>query len=179
MQILLGILTVITFVSVWAWRLRMARDAARKGMDLARNAASAPRKLSFKYKGGRGGLALIDDPREAAAIMMMEVARARGGPLTDRQADMIEAECRDAFSMNEVQAEELVAHAAWVTNDAPKPQDVMNKLSRTIVSSSQLGPKEIVDLDGMLVAVSEAEGTPTRDQLALLQVFRDKAGLKT
>lgn len=179
MHILFGILTIVTFVSVWAWRLRMAKGVARKGVDMARTAANAPRRLSFKYKAGKGGLALIDDPREAAAIMMMEVARARGGPLTDLQADAIEAECREAFNMNEIQAEELVAHAAWVTNDAPKPQDVMNKLSRTIVSSPQLGPKEIVDLDGMLVAVSEAEGTPTRDQLALLQVFRDKAGLKT
>ena len=55
----------------------------------------------------------------------------------------------------------------------------MRKLSELIVSSPQLGPKEIVDLDAMLVAVSEAEGVPTREQLALLQVFRDKAGLKT
>ena len=55
----------------------------------------------------------------------------------------------------------------------------MRKLSQLIVSSSVLGPKEVVDLDAMLVAVSEAEGLPTREQLALLQVYRDKAGLKT
>lgn len=179
MHILFGLLAIITFVSVWAWRLRMARDAARDGLDLARTAANMPRRLAFKYKAGKNGLALIDDPREAAAIMMMEVARARGGPVTDRQSDVIEAECRAVFSMDTGSAEELVAHAAWATNSAPPPDEVMRKLSRLIVSSKSLGPKEVVDLDGMLVAVSEAEGAPTRDQLALLQVFRDKAGLKT
>ncbi len=61
----------------------------------------------------------------------------------------------------------------------PPPAETMRKLSQLIVSSSVLGPKEVVDLDAMLVAVSEAEGLPTREQLALLQVYRDKAGLKT
>ena len=55
----------------------------------------------------------------------------------------------------------------------------MRRLSQLIINASQLGPKEVVDLDSMLVAVSEAEGLPTRDQLALLQVYRDTAGLKT
>ena len=83
------------------------------------------------------------------------------------------------FGCNQQEAEELAAHAAWVTNDAPDPITVMRKLSSVIVSSADLGPKAVVDFDGMPVAVSEAEGTPTRDQLTLLQVFRDKAGLRT
>ena len=55
----------------------------------------------------------------------------------------------------------------------------MTQLSKLIVNAPQLGPKEVIDLDAMLVAVSEAEGVPTRAQLALLQVYRDLAGLKT
>ena len=83
------------------------------------------------------------------------------------------------FDFAQAEADELSAHAAWVTNSLPDPQAAMRKLSQLIVSAPQLGPKEIVDLDAMLVAVSEAEGVPTREQLTLLQVFRDKAGLKT
>ena len=55
----------------------------------------------------------------------------------------------------------------------------MARLSKLVVNAPQLGPKEVVDLDAMLVAVSEAEGLPTRAQLRLLQVYRDMAGLKT
>ena len=111
--------------------------------------------------------------------MMMEVARAREGPLTDAQARTIDEEIMRHFRFTRKEADELSAHAAWVTNSAPDPLATMRTLSQLVVSAPQLGPKEIVDLDAMLVAVSEAEGVPTRAQLALLQVFRDRAGLKT
>ena len=179
MQFLIGILGILVAIGVWSWRLRMARDGAREAVNLARSAANLPRRLAFKYRAGRNGLDLIDDPREAAAIMMMEVARARGGPLTERQSDAIADEIMRHFSFSQDEARELVAHAAWVTNKAPLPQETMRRLSQKIVGDRYLGPKEVVDLDGMLEAVSEAECTPTRDQLALLQVYRDRAGLKT
>jgi hypothetical protein len=179
MQFILGILTLFVAIGVWSWRLRMARDGAREAADLARTAANLPRRLAFKFRSGRNGLDLIDDPREAAAIMMMEIARARGGPLTDRQSDTISEEMIRHFSFTLDEAHELVAHAAWVTNKAPLPQETMRRLSQMIVADKYLGPKEVVDLDSMLVAVSEAEGAPTKDQLSLLQVFRDKAGLRT
>tara|TARA_R110000764_G_scaffold157940_2_gene245755 strand:- start:2763 stop:3392 length:630 start_codon:yes stop_codon:yes gene_type:complete len=179
MQFLVAILGILVAIGVWSWRLRMARDGAREAVDLARSAANLPRRLAFKYRAGRNGLDLIDDPREAAAIMMMEVARARGGPLTERQNDTISDEIMRHFSFSQDEAHELVAHAAWVTNKAPLPQETMRRLSQKIVGDRYLGPKEVVDLDGMLEAVSEAEGTPTRDQLALLQVYRDRAGLRT
>ena len=111
--------------------------------------------------------------------MMMEIARARGGPLTEAQARIIDHEIMQHFHFTRIEADELSAHAAWVTNTAPDPAETMRELSQLVVGTRHLGPKEVVDLDSMLVATSEAEGIPTRDQLALLQIFRDKAGLKT
>ena len=179
MQVLLFLLGILVAIGVWSWRIRMAREGLREAGKLAQTAINMPRKLAFKYRTGRGGLGLIEDPREAAAIMMMEVARARGGPLTESQTAAIDHEIMHHFEFSQEEADALTAHAAWVTNSAPPPAETMRKLSQLIVSSSVLGPKEIIDLDAMLVAVSEAEGLPTRDQLALLQVYRDKAGLKT
>ncbi len=178
MHILLGLLAVLTAIGVWIWRLRMARQGLDAAADIARTVANAPRRFAFKYKSGKGGLDLIEDAREAAAIMMMEVALARGGPLTHSQSEIIESEIRTHFDYSIRDAEELAAHAAWVCQSSPPPRETMRRLSQLIVNS-HLGPKEVVDLDSMLVAVSEAEGLPTRDQLALLQVFRDLAGLKT
>ncbi len=179
MHILLAILGILTAIGVWSWRIRMARQGARVAMDTARTVANAPRRFAFRYRAGRNGVSLIEDPREAAAVMMMEVARARGGPLTEAQGRVIDAEIMQNFSFTRAEADELSAHAAWVTNSAPNPRETMRRLSQLIVSAPQLGPKEVVDLDAMLVAVSEAEGAPTRDQLALLQVYRDQAGLVT
>ncbi|MEZ5945539.1 MAG: hypothetical protein R3C13_06310 [Hyphomonas sp.] len=179
MHILLFLLGLIAAFGIWSWRIRMAREGAREAFKLAQGAANLPRKMAFRYKASQNGLSLIQDPREAAAILLMEIARARGGTLTERQSETIEREIVHHFQFTPAEAEELAAHAAWVTNTAPSPAETVRRLSNLIVSSPVLGPKEVIDLDAMLVAVSEAEGTPTRDQLALLQMYRDKAGLKT
>lgn len=179
MHMLIGLLAVLTAIGVWAWRLRMAKRGLDVATDIAKTVASAPRRLAFKYRMGKGGLDLIDDPREAAAIMLIQVALARGGPLTPLQSDVIEAEMCEHFQYLPSEAENLAAHAAWVSQSCPPATVTMTQLSKLIVNAPQLGPKEVIDLDAMLVAVSEAEGVPTRAQLALLQVYRDLAGLKT
>ncbi len=179
MHILLGLLGILVAIGVWVWRLQMAKRGLDVAVDVAKTVANAPRRLAFRYKMGKGGLDLIDDPREAAAIMLVLLAQARGPELTDRQGDMIEAEMREHFKVTAAEAEELTAHAVWVSKSCPPASEAMRILSRKIVGSPQLGPKEIVDLDAMLVAVSEAEELPTRAQLVLLQVYRDLAGLKT
>jgi len=179
MQIVLFLVSILAAIGIWSWRIRMAREGAQEAARLAQTALNMPRKLAFRYKAGKGGLSLIQDPREAAAIMMMEVARARGGPLTENQTAIMDREIMQHFEFTQDEADELTAHAAWVTNSAPMPGETMRKLSQLIVASSVLGPKEIIDLDDMLVTISEAEGLPTRDQLKLLQVYRDNTGLLT
>lgn len=179
MHIIFAVLAILTAIAVWTWRLRMARRGLDELGEVAKTVANAPRRLAFKWRAGKGGVELIEDPREAAAIMMMMVALARGAPLTARQADMIEAEIRTHFSFSVQEAEELAAHAAWVAGSQLPGEEQMRRLSRLVVTAPQLGPKEVVDLDTMLVTISEAEGLPTRAQLSLLQIYRDMAGLKT
>ncbi|MBY9066158.1 hypothetical protein K1X12_04560 [Hyphomonas sp. WL0036] len=179
MHVVLAALTILVAVAVWTWRLRMARRGLDELAEVAKTVANAPRRLSFKWRAGKGGVDLIEDPREAAAIMMMMVALARGGLLSARQGDVIEEEIRTHFDFTDAEAEDLAAHAAWVASSQLPGEEAMRRLSRLIVNSAQLGPKEVVDLDMMLVTVSEAEGLPTRAQLGLLQIYRDMAGLKT
>ncbi len=179
MHLLLVILGVLSVIGVWAWRLRMARRGLEELGRAADTLANAPRRMRFRYLADRGGVDLIEDPREAAAIMMMLTALARGDALTDAHGDIIEAEIRDNFGLSAIEAEELAAHAAWAAQTIATPESAMRKLSRLILNAPGLGPKEIVDLDAMLVSVSEAEGLPVRDQLLLLQTYRDLAGLKT
>ncbi|MFN4225980.1 MAG: hypothetical protein ACK4HR_06645 [Hyphomonas sp.] len=179
MHILLGLLILLVAIGVWAWRLQMTRRGLDVAEEVAKTVAPAPRRLAFKYRAGKGGLDLIDDPREAASIMLVLVALGRDGELSERQSQVIEREMRETFQVSAIDAEELAAHAVWAAKTCPPPEEAMRGLSRKIVSAPQLGPKEVVDLDAMLVAVSEAEGLPSKAQLQLLQVYRDLAGLKT
>lgn len=179
MHIVFAAFAILVAIAVWTWRLRMAKRGLDELGEVAKTVANAPRRLAFSWRAGKGGIELVEDPREAAALMMMMVALARGGPLSPRQADTIEGEIRSHFSFSVHEAEDLAAHAAWVAGSQLPGEEQMRRLSKLVVNAPQLGPKEVVDLDTMLVTVSEAEGLPTRAQLALLQIYRDMAGLKT
>lgn len=178
MPVLLTLIGIIAAISVWYWRAQAAARAARDARELAKTATNLPRRLSFQYKASKGGLKLVEDPREAAAIIMLEIARAAGEVSAEHKQVMHES-MRTEFEVSEEDATALVTHAAWLTRNAPAPHAVISRMADKILNTPGIGPKQIVDLDGILVAVSEAEGTPKPDQLALLQTFRDKVGLVT
>ncbi len=178
MHIILTLIGIISLISVWYWRLQMLSRAAKGGLDVAKTAANLPRRMAFKRQAGKASLSIIDDPREAAAVMMMEIARARG-PMTQNQQDVMQGEIMRNFQFSRDDADALIGHAGWVGRDAPAPHAVMERMSKLVLGSASLGPKELVDLDGMLVAVSEAEGTPSGEQLQLLQIYRNRTGLLT
>ena len=178
MHILIMIIGIITAISVWYWRLQMLSRAARDGKDMLDTATNLPRKLSFQRKAGKGGLRLVNDPREAAAIIMLEIARA-GGEVSREQKAVITARMMREFDLGVEDAEALITHAAWLTRQAPASDAVIRRMTDLILKTPGIGPKEIVDLDEMLVAVSEAEGEPSKEQLVLLQAYRDRAGVRT
>lgn len=121
----------------------------------------------------------MEDPREAAAILLALVAGVRRGEaIGDEARATIIAETSQQFELDEEEAEALVTHAAWMVRDVDVPLSVAATMSRTIINTPGIGPKELVDLDSMLVAVSEAGGPPQSDQLQLLQAYRDRAGLR-
>jgi uncharacterized tellurite resistance protein B-like protein len=175
---IIGILIgIIGFVAVWYWRLKMLGDVAKDGRKVAETVVNLPRRMMFKHRSGKGGLDVVDDPREAATILMLEVAMARG-PLTENQQAAIRGEIMHHFDFTERDADELIAQAGWLTRDAGTNHAIMTRMTDFIQNTSGVGPKQIVDMDSMLVAVSEAEGEPLEAQLDLLTIFRGKTGLR-
>lgn len=178
MHILFAIIGVIAAISAWYWRLQMLGRAAKGGAELAKTASNLPRRLKFQHRAKIGGLSVIEDPREAAAVIMVEIARA-GGEVSTGHTSVMRASMVEDFQLHTEDADALITQAAWLTREAPPSHAVVKRMSDILLRTPGIGPKQIVDLDGMLVAVSEADGIPNRDQLALLQVFRDTVGLKT
>ena len=177
MHILIAILSLLAALAVWYWRLRMLGRIARGGVEVAETVANLPRRIAFKRKSGKSGLQIVDDPREAATILMLQVAQA-GGALTEKQKISIQTEIVDNFEFSETEADELIEHAQWISEDAGKPHATVSRMTDFVQHAPGLGPKEIVDLDSMLGSVSEAEGSPEPAQLDLLALFRRKAGLR-
>lgn len=177
MHILVALLGIIGFIAVWYYRLKMLRDAANDGRKAIETVANLPRKMRFKNKSVKGGLSVVDDPREAAAILMLEIAQARG-TLTERQEAVIRGEIMHHFEFSEGDANELIGQAGWLSRNAGASHVVMSKMTDFVRKTPGMTGKELVDLDGMLVAISEAEGDPTESQLDLLTIYREKTGLR-
>ena len=177
MHILAAIFGFLTFIAIWYWRLKMLGGVARDGMKMAEAAVNLPRKMRFRNMSRKGGLKVVEDPREAAAILMLEIAQARG-TLTERQEAVIRAEIMQQFEFDEADAQSLIAQAGWLARDAGAAHAVVSRMTDFVQNAPGMGSKEMVDLDGMLVIISEAEGSPTPEQLDLLAIFRQKAGLR-
>ncbi|MEM1105438.1 MAG: TerB family tellurite resistance protein [Pseudomonadota bacterium] len=172
------LIALVSAIGVWQWRAQRAAEAAQALEGVAKTAANLPRRFAFKRKMGKSNLQLVDDPREAATILMVEVARA-GGAMSREAREEIEKMILADFEVEPADADALIAHAQWVLREAPVADAVVTRMAKALLQMDAIGPKEIVDLDGMLVAVSEADGLPTGDQLSLLQTFRNVTGVQT
>ena len=175
MHILLLIFGALATIGTIIWRIQAAEHAARQIGDAAKTAANLPRYLSFRRKTGKRGSRLVQDPREAAVILMLEVARAGGEVSREQKNVMVELISRN-LDFSEDDAEELIVQAAWVSQDEAGQDALLRRMVKLITAS--VSQKDIIDLDEMLVQVSEAERAPTADQLSVLQSFRSLCGLR-
>lgn len=171
-------LAILAGILFWHWQARRAEEIAGELEGAPRTPANLPRRLAYKRKSGKRGFALVDDPREAAVVLMVEIARA-GREMSRAAREVIDDLIGSEFRLQSEDADALVAYAIWLLRDAAVADAVVARMTTILLDMPQIGPKEIVDLDGMLVAVSEADGRPNQDQLALLQTFRNVAGVRT
>ena len=179
MHILIAILTVLGAAAAWYYRLKLIGGAAKDVGKLAGRVVNAPRKFAFMHRAGRVGLKAVDDPREAAAILMALVAGGEGSRSVSAMArDVMEEEVAQQFELETGEAEALIVHALWMLRDVEVPAGVAERMARIVITTPGIGPKELVDLDEMLVAVSEADGAAGAGALKLLQIYRDQAGLR-
>lgn len=176
MHILLALLGIITFLAAWYWRIKMISGAARGGYRAAKTVANMPRKHAFRHKASKTGLKAVTDPREAAAIMMLEIARTRG-TVSDTQEAAIRAEMIEHFGFSDQEAQDWLVEAGWRSRQAPAPQAVMSRMSDVIVRTPGMGLKEFDDLCAMLENIAVADGKVTADERDLIQIWRRKSGL--
>mmetsp|Transcript_16682 Transcript_16682/g.20032 ORF Transcript_16682/g.20032 Transcript_16682/m.20032 type:complete len:179 (-) Transcript_16682:437-973(-) len=177
MHVIVALMGFLGFLAVWYWRLKTLHQVTKDGRKVVETVTNLPRKMRFKTKSGKGGLGVVDDPREAAAILMLEIAQARG-TLTEKQEAIIRGEIMHHFEFQESDANALLTQAGWLSRNAGASHVVMSKMTDFVRNSPGMSGKELVDLDGMLVAISEAEGDPTDSQLDLLTIYREKTGLR-
>lgn len=177
MLFLVALAILVIGLLIWQWRAGRAQTIAKVFEREPATTADFPRKLAMKRQTGQARFDRVDDPREAAVVMMSELARA-GRDMTPTAREVISDLILSEFELTEADADALIVHAEFLLRHGPGAQTVMMMMTDRVVRSPGIGPKQIVDLDGMLVAVSEADGRPTPEQLSLLQAFRDRTGVQ-
>jgi len=178
MQWIAVLLLLMAGIFAWQWHIGRRARIADELAGLSATAADLPRKLAFKRETGRAHLDRLDDPREAASVLMLNLAQA-GGAVSAACKATIHEIILSEFQLTDADGDALLMHAGWLLRGAQDPVEVMRDMTLRILESPGIGAKEVIDLDGMLVAVSESEGRPSEDQLVLLQVFRDVSGVRT
>lgn len=155
------------------WRLNSVADSARGLAETAGDLANLNRRWSWSRKANADKLRLVDDPRFAAAAMMVSVAQADGA-LTATERAAILAECVGKFGCNEKTAEEMLGYGRFLVGTSHDPDDIFRKLAPLFIKS--LDKPERRDLMTMLSAVAAADGPVSQSLEATLA--RIERGLK-
>ncbi|MEM9422527.1 MAG: TerB family tellurite resistance protein [Pseudomonadota bacterium] len=172
-MILLGVLGAIGF---WRFRIGQAARGAEEAIDIAKTVANLPRRLSFSRKAGKTGLSLVEHPIDAAAILLIELARA-DGDMTQQHRHLILQLLETELELDTQEAEETIVNAAWITRDVPPPDVIFGKMTNLIVKSQVITVKELKALDQMLIKVGELDGAISNAQQDLLDIYRAKSAI--
>lgn len=147
MGIVAAILAILAGIGVVLWRIQAASEAARGAVDAASDAHSLYRRFLWGRKAARNPLDLFEDPREAAAAMMVALAQYDGALTADEQRTIV-AEMQTAFTASTKDADELLARGRWLVRDAG---DIDQTLKRLLPSIQKLlGDTEKRELIAML-----------------------------
>jgi uncharacterized tellurite resistance protein B-like protein len=174
MHIILAILGAIGVVSVIIWRISIAIEAARIVGDTAQGLANLPRKMRFQSKARREGVEVIADPREAATLLMLSVARA-GGEVTASQKATIRGQMTTRFELSEQTADEMLTQVAWLSRELPEPGSAVGRMVGLLKDA--VTEDELRQLATMMDLVSHADGDPKPAQRELVEAYRRAAGV--
>lgn len=162
MHILIAVLGALA-AALWAFTHFV--NAAREGQDAIRDVKGAFRGAKWSKKVGQRMIESLDDPREAAAVLLYQIA-AYDGAVTDRQRQVIVAEMKRAFSADDETAEGLFSFARAATGQINDAANSLKKILKPVEAACT--PEERRQLIDMMLKAAEIEGPVTDVQNRLI-----------
>ncbi len=175
------IAVIIAIASAIFWISRAARGVGDVA-DAANNLANMPRRMRFKNKADKRGIDLIDNPMEAATILMVSVAKlsdyaaAHDGLISGSSTGRIIETLKSYMKISAVEADELLTQMRWTVKDLSQPDTALAPM--TNILSKQIVRAEADDLSDMLRKISHADGEPNPEQRAFITRVRERLGLE-
>ncbi|WP_019960746.1 hypothetical protein [Woodsholea maritima] len=130
MHILLTIIGLLSGLGILLWRISIAAQAAHELGEAAEGLFNLPRKLGFQSKSRRHPLGLIEDPKEAATLLLYGFITLSGRH-EDRQAELL-SRLQSLFEIDREHAIELYQRAKWHVSHLNDEQTIARKLSPSL-----------------------------------------------
>ena len=166
MQILIGLLAALAG-AFWAFTYFVG--AARQGREAVDDVRGLIRNGKWSRQIGKRLVENIDDPREAAAVLLYQMA-AYDGAVTDRQKAAIVAEMKKAFAADDETAEGLYAFARAAVGQINDAANNLRKIVRSIVEKCD--ETERRQFVAMVETIGEVEGPLSDIQRRLVAEIR-------
>ena len=155
MHILVSLLGALGMGIFVLWRLQQAAYLARDVADAAGSAKGMFRRWKWRRKVNISPIDLIDDPREAASVLMIAVAQA-DGRVSDVERATIARQIKTFFGASDDQSNALIAQTEWAVRDGMDTSEVMRRLTPMLKKTTT--PIQRGQLVAMLTATATADG---------------------
>lgn len=175
MHIIIGLITLIGIAVVWYYRFKMARDASGELLEGANDIRLAARRLMKMRKHRIHPADAVDDPRLAAAGIVVAVAT-MDAPLSQAEIDKFTVEAQKTFDVTKDEAEDILAFGRWVPGQCGTNYEAVSRLSRVV--SKLAGPEAGPDLVAMIREVATADGGVISDpELEAIDTVQRRLGM--
>lgn len=172
MHIALALISLLGALGYWYFVIRRANEAAGEFVDAAARARGAWRRRRFRNKAEASRVDAIDDPRAAASVIALAIAR-RDGQLADVQEDALKTAMRDVMQIAD--PDEFLIFAHWVLDGGFDANNVTLRLSRLL--NARLTQDEKEELFRIVDAVTRCGEMPDAAQESALRLLRQRLGL--
>ena len=169
MHIVLGVLAALGAIAFFIIRANHAAQATRELGEAAADAQGFFRRLFWRRQTNVDLVRTNEDPRLAATIMMCAIAKS-DSDFTGREGEVIRERMASMLELRGREAEEIFAHARWLTNDMKDLSALLRRASKAIETSCTADEKaELIEMLGTVAGADGAISDIQRDAIERLQ----------
>ena len=173
MHIIISIFAVIGAILFWLSRAsRNAADIA----DAAQEISNLPRRMRYRKQSGKRGLDLVQDPVEAATILMISVARMDDlGRVSDHQARAIAAQLVTHMQIDRIDAEDIVLQMRSLTQYLKQADSTLYPMVDLL--QGKIDRQDAQELSAMMQDIAVTDNPINQDQIGFIRRFEERMGV--
>ena len=179
MQLILAILVILGVVALWYWRVKAAREGSGAAFDPGGDVRLSARRVMFKRRSHTHPADAVDDPRLAAAGIIVAVAT-MDAPITQAEIKRLTRSAQETFDVTEREALDIVSFGRWIAGQCASNAEAVRRLSGAVMklAGSDAGPDLLRMIEEVATAGGGALGEEERDALDTVRNTLGMSGVR-